>query len=710
MLENRTKSVLCTVAVVVLSLCACTARTQAAIPSFADLAYSTNWRHRIDLYVPQDRPGPFPVVVYFHGGGWLDGDKIKAARYADDLLARGIAVAGVNYRFSYQAEFPAQLHDCKGAIRWLRAHAEQYNLDSSRFAAFGESAGGHLASLVGTVFGDASLEGTVGGNLAYSSRVQAVVHGYGPTDLFELANYDVQRGAEITSLIGHDIYDIIAHRNSPAYAGWVELVNSANPANHAAGNDPPEYIVHGANDHTIPPSQSEILADALNVAGADETFRIMPNTGHELPDDELPSVYGFLVDQLTPLPEVLSFAGANVGDGFGQALAIVGDVNGDGIDDIAVGAPFNDDKGVDAGRVTIQSGSTGAIIKVLRGRAAGDRFGFALAGCGDVNGDGVPDVIIGSPLADARGKDSGRVEVFSGSDWRRVRTFSGEHAGDQCGYSVAAADVDDDGLRDIVCGAPFANQPAADAGVVVVYSSAGGALMKRIRGLAAADHFGWSVSSAGDVDGDGRSDIVIGAPLNDAGGNNAGSVTVVGFDGVNWVTRMTQTGAVGEQLGYAVSGIGDANGDGLSDIIAGAPKARTSGWVPSGVARIYAPSNNSLVATLEPADAQNGEEFGIAVSGAGDIDGDGRMDVLVGAPKHDLVGADSGRLSVFSGLGVLLAAFDGGDSGAKMGKGVAGRADIDGNGHSDVIVGATGMFSGGVRRGVVYILEPVDIP
>ena len=688
-----------------LATCAASTGAWATPPTHIDLAYAPHWRQRIDLYIPQDRPGPFPVVIYIHGGGWLSGDKSLAERYANALMARGLAVAAVNYRFSYQAQFPAQLHDCKAAVRWLRAHAGEYDLDPTRFAAFGESAGGHLASLVGTVSGDATLEGNVGGNTVWSSHVQAVVHGYGPTDLFELALFNDQRGSEISALIGYDIYEIIAHQSDPSYASWVALVNSANPAQHAALDDPPAYIIHGDIDDVVPASQSELLADALDAAGAPETLRLMPGVGHEIPDAELAGIYAFLKGQLTPLPQIVSASGVQHGESFGQSVAVLGDINGDGVDEIIVGASLNDDKGTDAGRIVIIDGSTGAVLRIIRGRKPGDQFGFALALCGDVNADGVSDFAVASPLADTpNGIDSGRVEVFAGGTWKRLRTFDGEHARDHMGHALASADVDGDLVRDIICGAPYADAPTVNSGCTLIFSSATGTLLKRVKGAAKNDRLGWSVAAAGDVDGDGRSDVIIGAPWNDGGGTNGGSIIVVGRDASQWVTRMTRTGAAGQQLGFAVAGLGDVNGDGLSDIAAGAPTALANG-VSSGAVRLYSPAANIDLATLEPASPQPDENFGAAIAGTGDLDDDGVMDVLVGSPNRDLGGVDCGRISVFSGSGALLRLFDGPGASSQFGCAVAGRAAIVPGPPREVVVGAPGMLVNTSRPGVAYILH-----
>ena len=163
--------------------------------AYSDLAYVTNGhrRQKLDLYLPKDGQN-LPLIINIHGGAWLGGSKEMDVPL--DFLARGYAVASINYRLSQHAVFPAQIEDCKAAVRWLRANAAQYHLDPARFAAWGKSAGGHLAALLGTT-GD-GMKFEVGENLAVSSRVQAVVDYFGPTDLLQMDAHRLSNGQ------GHD--------------------------------------------------------------------------------------------------------------------------------------------------------------------------------------------------------------------------------------------------------------------------------------------------------------------------------------------------------------------------------------------------------------------------------------------------------------------------------------------------------------------------
>jgi acetyl esterase/lipase len=138
----------------------------------------------LDLYIPKNAAEPVPVIVWIHGGGWYEGGKdwYAPTRFID----HGYAAVSISYRLTGVAPFPAQIYDCKGAIRWLRANAAKYNIDPDRIGVFGSSAGGHLAALLGTSGGVKELEGDVGGNLEYSSDVQAVCDSFGPINLIEI--------------------------------------------------------------------------------------------------------------------------------------------------------------------------------------------------------------------------------------------------------------------------------------------------------------------------------------------------------------------------------------------------------------------------------------------------------------------------------------------------------------------------------------------
>ncbi len=227
-----------------------------------DLAYaSASSAETLDLYLP---PGvsPFPLIIYVHGGGFRGGDKNVAAKrgITEQLLSRGYAVASLNYRLSGEAKFPAAIQDVKTAVRWLRAHAQEYKLDPGRFGAWGDSAGANLVSLLGTSCGDSELEGADLGNPGQSSCVQAVVDFYGPIDFLQMD----------TQFTGTDC-PVNHNRANSAESQYVggpiqqnrALVNQANPITYISSDDPPFFIQHGTKDCTVPLQQSQLLYDAL---------------------------------------------------------------------------------------------------------------------------------------------------------------------------------------------------------------------------------------------------------------------------------------------------------------------------------------------------------------------------------------------------------------------------------------------------------------
>ena len=228
----------------------------------------------LDLYLPPG-PAPRPLVVWVHGGAWYEGSKEHCL--AAPLADQGYAVASINYRLSQEAIFPAQIHDCKGAVRWLRAHAGEYGLDAGRVGAWGDSAGGHLVALLGTSGDSAELEGSVGGHLDQSSRVQAVCDWFGPTDMLQMSG----RPSEID----HDAPDSAEARlfGGPLHEN-PELVRLANPITYVTADTPPFLIVHGDRDPIVPLHQSELLAEALRAAGAPVTFLTVAGAGHGFDD------------------------------------------------------------------------------------------------------------------------------------------------------------------------------------------------------------------------------------------------------------------------------------------------------------------------------------------------------------------------------------------------------------------------------------------
>ena len=241
------------------------------VPTHRDLTYADGAR-TLDLYLPKQGT-PAPVVIWLHGGSWVGGDKTPVAPVLLGLRDQGFAVAAVNYRLIGLSAFPAQLQDVKGSIRWLRAHASEYNLDPARIYLVGFSAGGHIASLAGLTSGEASLEGEVGGSLDQSSAVGGVVTYAGPSDIARLAGEC--SGCEVSP-------QFLALGCSFLLCG--ERGRAASPLNYVKPGAPPFLLLHGDADRLVPVEQSRLLDAALRAAGVSSRLIVVPGAEHGLLD------------------------------------------------------------------------------------------------------------------------------------------------------------------------------------------------------------------------------------------------------------------------------------------------------------------------------------------------------------------------------------------------------------------------------------------
>jgi acetyl esterase/lipase len=237
-----------------------------------DLAYVFGGRspQKLDLYLP-DGGKKWPLIIWIHGGGFRTGSKRDNVPLS--YLEQGFAIASLNYRLSKEAIFPAQIEDVKAAVRWLRANAKRYRLDPEHFAAWGESAGAHLAALLGVTGNTDAFE--VGDYLETSSTVQAVVDYYGPTDFLQMDTQGQGRGM---------IHDDPDSPESALVGGPIQMhkdrVATANPISHVSGDARPFLVVHGDRDTLVPWQQSLILHEALCAQGVDSTLYTVIGEGH----------------------------------------------------------------------------------------------------------------------------------------------------------------------------------------------------------------------------------------------------------------------------------------------------------------------------------------------------------------------------------------------------------------------------------------------
>ncbi|MES1243938.1 MAG: Calx-beta domain-containing protein, partial [Acidobacteriota bacterium] len=415
----------------------------------------------------------------------------------------------------------------------------------------------------------------------------------------------------------------------------------------------------------------------------------------------------------------------------GLSVARAGDVNADGYGDVLVGAP---EHGGGEGAAFLHLGGPGGVspspsVRLLGGQA-GCRFGQSVSAAGDVNGDGYDDVVVGAFRWDGPGGvDAGAAFVFLGGPLGIAEgtaanasfRFLGSQADARLGFSVSGAgDVNGDGYDDVVAGAPFFDQSLPDQGAAVVFpggsetssSSAQPPPMAVLTYESQGAHLGFAVAGAGDVDGDGYADILAGAP-------NFGTPSVQStgiaflFRGGAGGPRALPSSALrssqaGAELGHSVAGVGDVNGDGRGDVLVGAHH-HNAGTVDEGAAFLYLGNAIGLEEAAPEAtfhSNQTGAEMGVGVAGAGDVNGDGFADVLVGAPLYDNPSIpNSGASFLFlgspqprsAGPEGAAAVFRADRTGADLGRGVAGAGDVDGDGYADLLLGASASLTPGLQ-------------
>jgi hypothetical protein len=427
---------------------------------------------------------------------------------------------------------------------------------------------------------------------------------------------------------------------------------------------------------------------------------------------------------------------------FGRHLQTAGDVNGDGYSDVLVAAPAYDNNGqTDEGHVFLFLGSASGLATAASWSVEGDQIaaglGSALAAAGDVNGDGYDDVLVAASSRDNGEADEGQVFLYLGSAaglattpaWMAEGNATFTHFG---GSVAGAGDVNGDGYADVLVGHSWYGNGQSNEGRALLYlgssSGLGTSPAWAVEGNQNEVYFGTSVASAGDVNGDGYADVLVGAPWYSNGQTEEGAAFVYHGSASGLGTtpaRILDSNQSFSQFGASVSTAGDTNADGHADVIVGAP-AYTNGETSEGAAYVFRGSSAGLLGTpqwiLEGNQAptpgfNDGTSFGASVSTAGDVNGDGFADLVVGAPYYDNGVKDDGSAFVYlvggsTALPALYIRPQGNQLNSALGSAVATAGDVNGDGFSDVLVGQQNFDAPETNEGraLLYLGAAADPP